>query len=437
MSAYRRNQSGQFLYFGLVSALSGNPVTGQSGGISGRRSIDGGSMTLLSGFVGEVAGGQYVANLFDFDLNGNNIGFLFTASGCVPVNFTVITDNNVSGRIGIVSGTQVNVWSGQLSGYQINVHSGQLSGQPISLLSGRSWTASGIFAVATAEVASGTLFLASGSVILPSGGLVGLLSGQSTLVYSGQLSGQPISLLSGRSWTASGIFAVATAEVASGTLFLASGSVILPSGGQVSVFSGTLHPASGMTFIASGPFVNATATVASGQVWLASGSVILPSGGLVGLLSGQFVNVYSGQLSGHPVSPSSGVTRTASGSTVLPSGGLVGVLSGQNVNVYSGQLSGQHVNLLSGNQVGVWSGSSVNVFSGSMLPDIFDADGMIESGLTFRQAIRLTTTAAAGELSGAGTSTIRIRNPVADFKTRITATVDASGNRTAITYDLT
>jgi len=60
----------------------------------------------------------------------------------------------------------------------------------------------------------------------------------------------------------------------------------------------------------------------------------------------------------------------------------------------------------------------------------------IETGLTPRQAARLTVAAAAGKLSGAATSTITIRD-LADTKNRIVATVDADGNRTAITRDLT
>lgn len=61
----------------------------------------------------------------------------------------------------------------------------------------------------------------------------------------------------------------------------------------------------------------------------------------------------------------------------------------------------------------------------------------VETGLTIRQAMRLVAAAAAGKLSGAATTTIVIRNAVADSKDRITATVDASGNRSAITLDLT
>jgi len=65
-----------------------------------------------------------------------------------------------------------------------------------------------------------------------------------------------------------------------------------------------------------------------------------------------------------------------------------------------------------------------------------EADG-IEVGLTMRQALRLILAATAGKVSGGGTSTISIRNPVADSKNRIVATVDSNGNRTAIVYDVT
>ena len=61
----------------------------------------------------------------------------------------------------------------------------------------------------------------------------------------------------------------------------------------------------------------------------------------------------------------------------------------------------------------------------------------IETGLTLRQALRLTAAALAGKVSGAGTVTVVFRNAVVDGTDRIVATVDASGNRTALSYDLT
>lgn len=60
----------------------------------------------------------------------------------------------------------------------------------------------------------------------------------------------------------------------------------------------------------------------------------------------------------------------------------------------------------------------------------------VESGLTMRQALRLIAAATGGKVSGGGTTTITFSNAVADDTSRIVATVDSSGNRTAITYDL-
>lgn len=60
----------------------------------------------------------------------------------------------------------------------------------------------------------------------------------------------------------------------------------------------------------------------------------------------------------------------------------------------------------------------------------------VESGLTLRKALRLIAAATAGKVSGAEGTTVTIRNPVADSKDRIIATVDASGNRSGVSYDL-
>ena len=68
---------------------------------------------------------------------------------------------------------------------------------------------------------------------------------------------------------------------------------------------------------------------------------------------------------------------------------------------------------------------------------IFDVAAGVETGVTFREAMKLMLSALAGKVSGAGTATNVFRNAVADSKNRITATVDSSGNRSAISYDIT
>ena len=60
----------------------------------------------------------------------------------------------------------------------------------------------------------------------------------------------------------------------------------------------------------------------------------------------------------------------------------------------------------------------------------------IEAGMDFKAALRLIAAALAGKISGADTSTVAIRNAVADTKARITASVGPAG-RYGITYDLT
>ncbi len=72
------------------------------------------------------------------------------------------------------------------------------------------------------------------------------------------------------------------------------------------------------------------------------------------------------------------------------------------------------------------------------LAEIADAvlDEVIEGSTTLRQALRGFAAALLAKASGLATTTAVYRD-VGDTKDRITATVDSSGNRTAITLDLT
>lgn len=61
-------------------------------------------------------------------------------------------------------------------------------------------------------------------------------------------------------------------------------------------------------------------------------------------------------------------------------------------------------------------------------------DEVVEGTLTLRQCIRIFLSALAGKSTGGGTTTVTFRDN-ADGKARITATVTADGNRTAMTLD--
>ncbi len=70
----------------------------------------------------------------------------------------------------------------------------------------------------------------------------------------------------------------------------------------------------------------------------------------------------------------------------------------------------------------------------SIATALLDLSNGVETSYTLRQALRLILSSAAAKLSGAATTTVTIRD-IADTKDRITATVDASGNRTAVSVD--
>jgi hypothetical protein len=134
------------------------------------------------------------------------------------------------------------------------------------------------------------------------------------------------------------------------------------------------------------------------------------------------------------------------------SGNVIAALSGS--GTFSGSASFSGAVVAKGNIAASFTGAgnfeairyATGSLSGSFAPPVtLEAAGFssylldeedIETGLTLRQALRLVAAATAGKISGGGTATVTIRNAVADGVDRITAEVDSSGNRTAITYDL-
>jgi len=61
-------------------------------------------------------------------------------------------------------------------------------------------------------------------------------------------------------------------------------------------------------------------------------------------------------------------------------------------------------------------------------------DEVVEGSTTLRQTMRLIMSALFGKLSGGGTTTLTFRD-IGDSKDRLTVTVDANKNRTAVTKD--
>lgn len=107
-------------------------------------------------------------------------------------------------------------------------------------------------------------------------------------------------------------------------------------------------------------------------------------------------------------------------------------ISGSAVNTTSAQLG---VNVV--NAAGTAWGSGA-ITAASLAADAVDEilDEQIgDSTITMRQALKLLTATLGGKLAGAATTSITIRD-VADSTDVVAATVDSSGNRTAVTLTL-
>jgi hypothetical protein len=114
------------------------------------------------------------------------------------------------------------------------------------------------------------------------------------------------------------------------------------------------------------------------------------------------------------------VVEIINGYTITFENGAYAVnLTGANNNV------SDVVNL---NSVSIRSANSAGLIEGSI------SEQVVEGSTTVQEAMRLILSAMAGKLSGAGGTTVTIRD-IDDTKDRIVATVDANGNRTAITLD--
>lgn len=88
------------------------------------------------------------------------------------------------------------------------------------------------------------------------------------------------------------------------------------------------------------------------------------------------------------------------------------------------------------NVVGLTTADSISALTTAAVDNILDRSAGVESTMTLRQTLRLILSSTVAKLSGAATTTVTIRD-IGDTKNRITATVDANGNRSSVTTDVT
>lgn len=102
---YRKNTSGQHLGFAAINASTGAAMTGTTG-FAAYRVVDGGTQASATGTVADKGNGQYDFALSQADTNGNDVSILFTLTGMVPVEKTIVTtacDPTAATNFGITS----------------------------------------------------------------------------------------------------------------------------------------------------------------------------------------------------------------------------------------------------------------------------------------------------------------------------------------------
>jgi hypothetical protein len=100
------------------------------------------------------------------------------------------------------------------------------------------------------------------------------------------------------------------------------------------------------------------------------------------------------------------------------------------------QWRGTQPNVLQTNRVDAYVGENNDKTGYALSATGVDAiiDEIIEGTLTLRQSLRIIYAVLFGKSTGGGTASVTFRD-IGDTKARVTATVDANGNRTGITTD--
>jgi hypothetical protein len=208
----------------------------------------------------------------------------------------------------------------------------------------------------------------------------------------------------------------------------ASGGLwVLGSNAGNASFSGTLTLAGGLQ-ITPGVWIHGVGTGSGNNV--ATLYIEATGGNAAGLeIDGNGTNASTVLVAG-----ATGPGVKIGGGSTSGAGVAITNTTGDVVTVTAAAGNGNAVNL-TGQGTGAGLKAVLTDLATSAVNDILDAANGVETSFTLRQALRLILSALAGKLSGAGTTSIAIRD-INDTKDRIDATVDASGNRTAVTTNV-
>lgn len=264
--------------------------------------------------------------------------------------------------------------------------------------------------------------------------------------------------------TATGAAGIDWGNVENSTTAVNLGLSALTISGALTVSGGTtLTNSSGNGLVCSSSGGNGNGLALSGN---GSGSGLNAFGGATGhgafliggLTSGDGLHCHATNAGDGIHAESHGTNQHGLHATGIGTGSgihAIGGATGNGMSLVGGSASGNGLNAsvtsgneidanITGNITGNLSGSVGSLttnndktgytLSNTGIDNMLDRTDGVETGYTLRQTLRIMAAALAGKLSGAATATVTIRN-ITDSKARVTATVDADGNRSAVTLD--
>lgn len=445
----RKNVASQVVTFTLVNATTGAALTGAT--VTVKVTLDG-TQSGGSGTVTELGTGQYKYVPTQAETNGSSVGFSFTATNAVPVNlhcFTIGQDPAAAQFAANV--TQFGGTNATTSGGRPEVNTTHIGGT--------SQTARDIGAsvLLSAGTGTGQLDFTSGVVksnVTQFGGTNATTASGRPEVNVSHFGGSAGTFTSGKpdvqnvAGNVTGSVGSVTGAV--GSVTGAVGSVTGNVGGSVASVT------AGVTVSTNNDKTGYSLSAAAIQaIWDALTSALTTASSIGKLLVDNLNATISSRLA------SASYTAPPSAATVAGA-----VWDEARASHTTAGSFGQGVASVQGNITGNVAGSIGSIATGGIAAASFaagavdasaiaaDAIGSSElaataaneirdavfarafgtdySSLTFEQLVELMASALAGKLSGAATTTVTIRS-LADSKDVIVATVDANGNRTALT----
>lgn len=455
-----KNTSGQNVCFCLVKAADGTALA--SATVSVRRCLDG-TFAATTGTVTEDSGGLYKFAPSQADTNGNQVAYYFTATSAIPVVLnmrTTAADMSDSVRFGL---TALPNAAAEASGGIITrgTGTGQLSvtsgGVDVQTIKTQTVTCSAGVTVG-AFVGNATAALgvdASGRVD------IGKALGTAVTLDTNNVLNVSAKYWAGTAITATSI-PVATAAGAAGGLFIAgTNAATTVTTSFTTTFTGNLTGSVGSVTGAVGSVTGAVGSVTArvtantdqlaGQTVTAAAGVTFPSSvaSPTNITAGTITTVTT--LTNLPAITAGWLTATgiasnaitaakiatdAIGAAQLAADAVTEIQSG--LSTYAGgDTSGTTTLLsrLSATRAGYLdnlSAGAVALASGVTLTAAGLDAVVVETGLNARQALSIIAASTAGVLSGAATTTVTVLG-AGVATTRISATVDSDGDRSAIT----